>query len=242
MVLLPETVRPETQVRIHLHGFSQNPNGSAYNSTYDISLNNGKPAESFEKTINAYGMQRSVCGRDPQILVVPISYYRCDDYKKSFATQDDFNTFLSEVETKLQHPIGRKQLVISAHSGGGNRLSQMMVSADPRISKVLIFDGLYDGSQNIFDWLSLSADMNVKLINLFKVDGIEGEPYGNSNELIEKFEALLSPVTHCGSIIGGENFSVDDLTTPRGVRIRNITQKENPTLNHWGIVRTGWNL
>jgi len=240
-ILIPSLVTSATPVRIHLHGFSQNPDGTPYNNNFDIGLKNNVPVESFEKTISAYGMARSVCGDSPEILVVPVSYYRCDDYKKSFLSQDDLNAFIKELEGKINHPILEKKLIISAHSGGGNRLSDILTEDDPRISKVMIFDGLYDGSTNIYNWITMTSSVEVNLINLYKEDGVPGEPYTTSMEVLQKLKNLSLPIESSSLQVNHHLFTVDRVVTADGVEVKNFYQDKAPTLDHWGLVSAMWN-
>ena len=159
LVLYPIPSLPNTPIRVHLHGWTQDE-GQPRNEDYDIEWLDSKTNPSLsdlKKFWNAYGLFQGPCSTHPEIVVVPLSRGHNDDHLKYFTTPDVFNRYLGSIAGQLRAiQPSQSEIHLSAHSGGGKILSQVLELKDQKINRIKIFDGIYHAStgDQLSRWLN----------------------------------------------------------------------------------------
>jgi hypothetical protein len=149
LVLYPLNPTPTLPIRVHLHGWTQD-HGQPRNEDYDFAwpdeMTNPTLSE-LEKFWSAYGLYQGPCAPQPEITVIPLSRGHNDDHLKYFINPIAFNQYFDLIAAEL-HAIqpSLTEIHLSAHSGGGKILSQILNPKNPRINRIKVFDGVYHSS------------------------------------------------------------------------------------------------
>jgi hypothetical protein len=249
----PLTFETIGSVRLHFHGYSQKADGSPWNADYDPALDStGKPTEPWTKIFDAYDMERSVCAADPELLVIPISKYRCDTYREVLTEQSKINLFLNDFQSLMGSKIPDGMLTISAHSAGADWISQLIKSPDVRLGKMILYDGLYniEAVTNLRKLLLKGWIKNLEVVSVKDEPRSRqpSRPYLNSqriaNDLINAGFPKQSSVLQLADGIQYQQLTIG---LNGGVQFRHRypieTPKESnqkPLIDHWTVVKYFW--
>ncbi len=238
----------QIQARVHFHGFSQKPDGSPYHTDYDVGLDGqGQPTQSLERMLNSYGMPRSACQQNPQVVVMPVAYYRVDQYKNEFASDAQLEAFFSEIEkflaTFAPNHWRAGSLTVSAHSAGGDWLMKTFGKIDnaktfEKVAGLILYDGLYSDE---------AADAVTRLAVkgwIPKVDVVSVYTKATANKTFAQVRAQLGiPLRASNVNIGDGKFRQDTLKAK--TVLRHYYEAATPTQtthDHWSIVKAAWEL
>ena len=156
IVLIPGTVKPGQQVDVlfHFHGFTHRE-GDPY-AGWRQHKRSGTVRDVDQDRIEG---QLEVSGQKSMIAVMP------QGVGGSNFGGLDVDSYLTEVFTRLakaneppgsaaDKPLTRGRLVMSGHSGGGDRIANMLDSATgQKAAEVILFEAIHKGGlQTVLDW------------------------------------------------------------------------------------------
>lgn len=228
-VLIPQHITPETTLRVHLHGYSQFKNGMPYDPQYYAALQNGYPKESIEKSVNAFGMQQSVCENPQEVLVMPMSFGQGDDYRKSLKSYSDLKTIIQQVSHEIlqetSKPLETMPLHLSGQGAGGQKLIELLTAQGEmkNLKTLSLYEGLTKGS--VLDAFKKWIDQNPGLqVNLYTLT--QGTSYRNTRMFFGKLtndpKGLTAMEVKVGRVpaANGENLTVDQRATVTHVKAK----------------------
>lgn len=226
--------RPLSRLRIHLHGWTQNPAGQALNPAFDIPWPDGKTPSAAEilKMAMAYGMHRDVCDPASGTVLMPLSRGHVDDYRLRFKLPADFLRWKNAV-TALIHPTGTLNRTpvlpwtLSAHSGGGAIAARSVDPDDFTLERILLLDATYDSATAAFfkSWIEQGRD-----------------PL--KPRTLEVFSVTTPTASHSRAISLPGPAEIDGFTrtvrTPPAILVREI--RNDSKFDHYSIVPARWDI
>ena len=233
-------------IRMHLHGWTQDRNtGAPVNPLFDFEWKNPStpPTQSgLKKFVESFGIQNEVEKNHDRAVLIPISRGHCDQYPELL---NGFDRTFSAVLGSFGLPEDQVKLVhVSAHSGGGEVLSRLLVDSTSRffthVKHVTFYDAIYSaGTQNrLMTWILAKKEGLIKSLDLPVITG--GSPWVRASDLFDQLSSVES--TEFKTVGGYQlKFRAKVLSSFNFVHV--VTEsKKAPTLDHWTIVKTLWEL
>lgn len=234
------------QGRIHFHGWTQyRENGKPYHPHYDFLWENPDKSpdiEDLKKFVEAYGVQREVEKNPDMLMVIPVSRGRCDDYPQIHQV----STFDQAVQNLLQE-LGIafpdfKFVHLSAHSGGGKVLSELLEKASESrflspSAKVTLYDAIYgeDWKNRILIWMNSTGPGQHRQLDLFTLPG--QTPSKFSGMILNSIPSSAQTSTW---MVKGNAFFEEKKIFQNQVTVRRIQETLPLELNHWSLVEFFW--
>jgi hypothetical protein len=239
----PETV---SEIRLHLHGWTQDPQtGKGFYPQFDFNWPNpyAQPTMTdFQKFVDGYGIGRDVDLHPERMVLIPISRGHCDQYRELLNEFDQ--KYLQVLESFGIDSNQIKLTQVSAHSGGGDVLSQLLVDSKIRafsnVDRVVFYDAIYsDQTRNrLISWLKLNSSEFSKELLLPVIYG--QSPFLRSRSILTAFpnqeENEMKQIDQL-------KIMIQTKVVFNSSRIRILF--ENPAaklLNHWTLVRELWSF
>lgn len=98
------------------------------------------------------------------ILIIPESSGKCETYKSFLATKNQFEDFL----TRIQSTLGAKSysLKIAGHSGGGSTINRFLSDNElaKRTKATYLFDSIYGPQYGVLNYLKVNPNANVEVV------------------------------------------------------------------------------
>lgn len=235
-----------SDLRLHLHGWTQEPKtGKAYYPLFDFDWKNPQiqpTSADLKKFVDAYGIGQDVDQNPNHAVLIPISRGRCDQYRELL---DDFERIY--LQTLKNFGIFSNQIKltrVSAHSGGGEYLSRLIVDSRFRsfsdVNTVVFYDAIYSDMtrDRLISWVNLpSSEYHKKLV----LPVIRGQgPSHRAHAILDTWPDSEKTEIHT---MGSLKILIRSKTLPGENHVLVISEDQGSTLlNHWTLVRELWNF